>query len=39
MRDFSVIINIFVFLFAIINLCGSVFYGRSTVYDIAFVLI
>ena len=34
-RDFSVIINIFVFLFAIINPYDSVDYGRFAVYDIA----
>ena len=34
-RDFSVIINFFLFLLAIISLCGSAFYRKSTVYDIA----
>jgi hypothetical protein len=35
MRDFSVIINIFSFLFAIIKLCDSAVYSNSIVYDIA----
>ena len=38
-RDFSVIINFFSFLLAIIKLCISVVYSRPTVYDISFVLI